>query len=647
MPERTRSAPPGRNWLALLGLLLLALCGAGPQAAELIRSYHSDIRVQADAEVVVTETIRVQADGAQIRRGIYRDIPTDYQDRYGNRYRVRLEVLDVQRDGRPEPYLTQRQGNGVRIYVGDQDVYLEPGEYEYRIRYRSNRQLGFFDRHDELYWNVTGNGWDFAIEQASARVLLPAGIPVPSIQVEAYTGPQDANGQDYEAQVEANGDAVFRTTRPLAARAGLTIVVTWPKGHVRAPTETQRIGYFLGDNRDALVGGSGLLLLFGYYLVTWFKVGRDPAPGPLVPRYEPPRAYSPAALRFVRRMGYDHKTFATALVNLAVRGLLRITEEPAGEFVLALSGTPLSPPAPGEKALVTALFGAGAKRGRVALQQSNHNLIDQALKAHRRALKLDLEKTYFLTNAIYLLPGILASGAVLAFTVLALPDDAQRETAGFLVIWLTGWSIAVLFLVRKVITAWRAPRGLGQAVSASLFALPFLAFELFGIGTLAIAGSPALVLTLLGLVAVNYAFYHWLKAPTLLGRRLLDEVAGFQEYLALAEQDELEFKHPPQKTPELFERYLPYALALDVEQAWAARFAAVLVGAQAGEAGYRPGWYQGSNFRHHDLDGLTRAIGAGMGAAIASAATAPGSSSGSGGGGSSGGGGGGGGGGGW
>ncbi|MFM1891115.1 MAG: hypothetical protein RLZ44_192, partial [Pseudomonadota bacterium] len=601
--------------------------------------------VQADAEVLVTETIRVRAEGQQIRRGIYRDIPTDYKDRYGNTYRVGLQVLEVRRDGHVEPYRTERRGNGLRIYIGDPDVLLHPGDYQYRIRYRSNRQLGFFADHDELYWNVTGNGWDFAIEQASARVILPDSVPVAAVAAEGYTGPQGAKGQDYQARIDTNGDALFRTTRALAPREGLTIVTTWPKGHVTPPTTEQRFDAFLHDNRDALVGGAGLAVLLLYYLISWLKVGRDPPAGVIIPRYEPPPDYSPAALRFVRRMGYDHKTFAAAVVNLAVKGYLRIVEAVPGQFVLEKLGQTEGAVAPGEGVIASTLFGSGAQQ--IALTQSNHRVIGKALKAHRRALRLHLEKSYFLRNALYLIPGVLISVGVLIAAVLALPDPGQRQLAGMMCLWLAGWSVGVLFLVSNAFHAWRAPGNRGRALFATLFALPFLVFWFFGIGTLASEGSPAVVAVVLGTAAINYAFYHWLKAPTWKGRRLLDQVEGFRQYLAVAEQDELNFKHPPHRTPELFERYLPYALALDVEQAWAARFAGVLAAAQTDQGGYRPRWYQGRSFTQHNFAGLASAIGSGMGAAIASAATAPGSSSGAGGGGSSGGGGGGGGGGGW
>jgi uncharacterized membrane protein YgcG len=149
-----------------------------------------------------------------------------------------------------------------------------------------------------------------------------------------------------------------------------------------------------------------------------------------------------------------------------------------------------------------------------------------------------------------------------------------------------------------------------------------------------------------GLAGCNLLFYWLLKAPTAIGRQVLDQIEGFRMYMATAEEERLKVLHPPEKTPELFERYLPYAMALDCENEWNEKFAAVLAAAAAtGAASSVGGWYHGSgDFGSRDF---SDSLGSNLTSSISSAATPPGSSSGSGGGGSSGGGGGGGGGSGW
>jgi uncharacterized membrane protein len=123
----------------------------------------------------------------------------------------------------------------------------------------------------------------------------------------------------------------------------------------------------------------------------------------------------------------------------------------------------------------------------------------------------------------------------------------------------------------------------------------------------------------------------------------MDEIEGFKMYLQTAEGDDIRRLQAPAETPELFERYLPYALALGVENAWSERFSDVLRRAsEGGERGYSPTWYNGRSFRHGSIDGFTSSLGPSLASAVSSTSRAPGSSSG-GGGGSSGGGGGGGG----
>jgi hypothetical protein len=164
--------------------LLVAASAALAQEGERILEYVIEVNVNADGALDVAEQITVRAEGNQIRRGIFRDFPTRYRDRYGNNVVVGLEVQGVERDGAAEPWFTERRANGVRINTGTDDFLPGlPAEYRYTLRYRTTRQLGFFADHDELYWNAIGTGWNFAIERASVEVRLPA--PVPTERMEA------------------------------------------------------------------------------------------------------------------------------------------------------------------------------------------------------------------------------------------------------------------------------------------------------------------------------------------------------------------------------------------------------------------------------------------------------------------------------
>jgi len=643
LPRWSRSTAAKTLARALLALALLAPVQL--QAAERIIRFHADIDVNADGSMGVTETITVRAEGRNIKRGIYRDLPTTYRDSMGRRTVVAYTDFAITRDGAPEPFHRKSVSNGIRIYIGDKNVHLKTGEYTYTLFYRTDRQLGFFDDHDELYWNVTGNGWAFPIDAASATVGLPESVPGAEMVLEAYTGPQGAKGRDFEAALDINSAAQFRTTRALGPNEGLSIVVSWPKGHVVEPSARERVEWVLADNAGFVAGAAGLAVLLLYYGVSWIRVGRDPEPGIVIPRYTPPKGYSPASMRFVRRMGYDDKTFSAALVNLAVKGKLIIHDDD-GDYVLEkrAGGGKL---AAGEAALMRHLFTAG---NQLTLKQFNHKTIKSAIRAHSNSLEADYEKRYFKNNALYTVLGIVISVMTLAAAVLMTPNIPEMAGATFMVVWLSGWTFGVFALSRAVVMAWKNADGIvgvSGALFITLFAVPFFGGEIAGIVFLAKTAGVAIVVTLLMLIFVNWLFYQLMKAPTRLGRKLLDQVEGFYDYLVVAESDELRFKHPPEKTPELFEQYLPYAMALEVEDIWGDKFSDVIARAQRDGSYSQPSWYRGSSWRSHSVGSFSSSLGSTLSTTVSSSSSAPGSSSGSSGGGSSGGGGGGGGGGGW
>ena len=633
--------------ILLIAPFLLALFPAPLSAAEVIRSFTSDIWIEADGSLKIREQIAVTSEGREIRRGIYRDFPTDYTDAAGHRYRVAFDVESVTRAGRPEPYNTERYGNGVRLYIGSRDVLLRPGAHEYAITYRTTRQIGHFDGFDEIYWNVTGNGWVFPVEEAIARIHLPPGASL--LQYSAYTGYQGEQGTAYRAE-EFSGGIAFLTTRPLAPTEGLTVAVAWPEGFIPRPTGATRLGYLLSDNRILLIGGIGILLLLAYYLPIWWRVGRDPAPGTIIPLYSPPAGYSPAAMRYIRKMGFDDKTFSAAILSMAVKGYLTIEEEAAGTYTLRKKdeGAALSL---GEKAIARHLFAGGVDE--IALQKANHSKIAKARNGLRNWLRTEYEGVHFRTNRKHFYYGVAISLVIFALMILFAPDPVF---ALFISLWLTIWTIGVYFIFRLGLRAWMGflagrsiARGIGAILTTVMF-LPFLGGEIVGLSILVDAISLSGAVIFLIIEIINLGFYHLLKAPTSFGRQVMDRFAGFADFLSVTEADRMNFFNPPERTPELFEAYLPFAIALDVENEWAEQFSKVFADIDAEAAkknGYRPAWYHGTRFNPGNLEGFSTAFGQGFTSAISAASRAPGSSSGSSGGGSSGGGGGGGGGGGW
>lgn len=631
--------------LIILLLLFNTLLPAANKT-ERILNFKSNMTVHKNGSMSVTEEITVVAKGDQIKRGIYRTFPTKYKNHYGFNVRISFKVNQVLKDGMVEPFHTENYSNGVKVYIGSENVILRPGEYTYSITYTTDRQIGFFKESDELYWNVTGNDWGFPIDKAEAIVKLPNGASI--IESDAYTGLKGDKGKNFRMGEDRFGNIKFVSTRMMNAKEGLTIVVTWPKGIIPEPTFEDKARYIFRDNPSTLAAIVGMLILLVYYLAAWLKVGKDPEKGTIYPLFKPPARFSPAAVRFVKKMGYSDKIFAAAIVDMAVKGYVKITEN-NGDFTLTKISVNDSLLSKGEKKIASKLF---SSKSSIEFKQKNHVKIRASINSLKKSLKVDFEKIYFYTNSNFIIPGIILTVLTLAAVVFS---ASEKMGALFMTIWLSGWTTGCYFLVFSAVRAWKAAlfskggKGVikkGGAMGLTLFTLPFLIGEIVGLTAFSFFASPFTVVIFLVILAINILFYQLLKAPTLYGRRFLDQIDGFKMYLEVAEEDRLNILHSPDKTPELFEKYLPYAMALDVENEWSEKFSDVLTKASQ-ETGYSPGWYSGRNWHSLGTTGLASSLGSSFSSAISSSSTAPGSSSGSGGGGSSGGGGGGGGGGGW
>lgn len=644
--------------LALFCLAVPAIAQTDDDHLERIHSFDSHIELSTDGSMNVRETIEVEAAGIQIHHGIYRDFPTRYKDHLGNNYSVLFEVLGVERDGHPEPYHTSGISNGVRVYFGDSNTLVSEGRHRYVFTYVTNRQLGFFKDHDELYWNVTGLGWVFPIDRATTTVVLPPQIHNFVTKLDGYTGAEGERGKEFTATRDADGNPYFETQN-LQPHNGLSIVVSWPKGLIAPPSREQKVKWFLQDNLATGVALIGLVIVFTYYLIVWVKVGRDPKAGTIVPLYEPPDNMSPASMRYLEHMAFDDKCFTSDIMGLAAKGYLKIEQDgshtyrliektDAGKFKGQLSSD--------EQLLKQRLFEDGST---LELKNTHASLISKAQKALSTSLHTGMEKIYFITNAGYLWPGIVLTilfGVGMLIALSFQPQGGgQVAVAMFMTVWLSGWSVGVGALLHAVFRAWKSARsspvaGGAGALGITLFSIPFVIGEIAGLCVLAWAVSIPAMVMIVALISTNVLFHHLLKAPTRAGRQLLDRIDGFKMFLSAVDGPRLSTVAPPSKTPELFERFLPYALALGVENAWGEQFSQVLAASAIGTGGtaraYSPSWYSGA-FLASSPAAFSSSFSGAFSSAVSSSSSPPGSSSGGGGGGSSGGGGGGGGGGGW
>lgn len=638
-----------RMILSVTVLFFMMLTAQTSQAyeKERIESFRSLVTVNTDSTMRVVETIRVFAVGDKIKRGIYRDFPTRYKDKMGFQYYVGFDLESVMRDGEPENYFTKDLDNGIRVYIGNEDVFLPNYKsYTYTITYRTDCQLFFTSNYTELYWNVTGNGWDFEIEDASADIILPKGAK-PSF-IEAYTGYQGSTETNYVMSADKNAIHI-RSTVKLAPSEGLTVLIRWPSGFVTEPPQQSRMNEIVRYNKGEFAGIAGLFIVLLYYLIAWLAVGRDPKKGVIMPLFEAPDNLSPAAVRYIRKMGYDNEAMAATIVNMAVKGCLKIVEEKDGDFVLNKLTDDVDKLSEEEKKLFETFF---SSKDKFVFKQSNHTQVSTAIEILKTHLKKSYNKKYFVSNA-----GFFVLGAVITLAAIIASYAIGGQGEGFpILIWLTFWTLGIIPLLIMVINSWKqvirsksATKGLlgaGGALFLTLFSLPFLGAEFFVGGMYLTSYSPWMLAIVLATILLNMLFYYLLKAPTKEGRQIMDRIDGFKQFLTQTEKDKLGRMMPLDRNMVNFEKFLPFAIALDVEQKWSEQFKDTLTAAQASNSS--PSWYSGSSWSAIGIAGFANSLGSGFSSAIGSSSVSSSSGGGSGGGGgSSGGGGGGGGGGGW
>jgi uncharacterized membrane protein YgcG len=370
--------------------------------------------------------------------------------------------------------------------------------------------------------------------------------------------------------------------------------------------------------------------------------------GTIIPLFGPADDMSPAAARYVDRMSFDNGCFTAAIISLGVKGHLQIFEKDGKSTLNKRGGG--KPMAPEEQALMVKLF---AKKNNILLENTNHEPIGKAKAAVSEVLTEKYLGTLFNNNFGWSGVGLVLILLLIGGVLLAAASGRQYSiipvTAAISFFGLP----FVMGGAAMIFSAWqRLHRKTGLLIGGLvMMALPV------GIGMFVMwYNAPGIAnLWLLGAIfaacAIVGAGFLLLKAPSREGRKIMDRIEGFREYLGVAEEDRLNVLNPPEKTPELFERFLPYAVALDCQNAWAAKFAGVL--AAAGTAAAAATWYVGSRDWSSDPVSFADHLGSDLSQTIASSSNPPGSSDsgggggGSSGGGSSGGGGGGGGGGGW
>jgi hypothetical protein len=577
LDDRREAATPNVA-LALCLALVLAAPAAAQERSLAIERFSATIQVRPDATLDIEEAIAVRFNGKW--NGIYRTVPVQYRTPQGFNWSVRLDLIGAV-DGSGQALTVE--ANRERHYI-KYKIWVPGAEDASRVvvlRYRVHNGLRFFEDHDELYWNATGDEWDVPLGFATAQIVLPEGAT--GIRTAAFTGAQGSTAS--EATIDTSGNTIsFALQRGLGFREGLTVVVGWNKGLVTEPTTSDKALGFLATNWPLAIPIPVFLIAF----TMWRRRGRDPEERPVVVQYEPPENLTPAEAGTLIDNAADMRDITATMVDLAVRGFIRI-EEREQEKLFGLIKN--------EEFVLHRLNQAGEKE----LAGHERRVIDGIFESRGLEVALSDLKNEFYTKLPGIKDGIFGRLLTHGF-YRARPD----KVAGG---WAAG-AIGVGFLI--------AFGGSFVAAKLSLTAVPFI-----------VAGVLSTIILM--------AFAAVMPARTEAGARALEKVKGFEEFLRRVESPQ--YAHV-MKTPELFDRCLPYAMAFGVEAKWAKAFEGI----------YRepPRWYVGPGYGHFSVTNFSGRMASFTSSAGTSMSSAPRSSSGSGfSGGSSGGGGGGGGGGGF
>lgn len=565
--------PVRRTLLLLVGIVLLA---AGPARTQErswhLRSFRAQIQVRADGSLRVTEVLRPDFRGSY--RGIYRTIPVEYRSPAGFDYDLDLEVVSVT-DGRGSPlrHETGRDGRYLKVQVwipGARDTVRTVA-----VRYRVDRALRHHEEYDELYWNVTGTEWGVPIDTAAATIELPEGVT--GVRVRSHTGPFGSRSSDAEVRTEGSRIHVGTAGR-LEYGEGLTAAAAWDPGVVERPGLVDRTAWFLDNNGILLLP----LLAGGLMFWLWYRRGRDPTPGSVAPRYEPPEGLTPAEVGVLVDDRPDVRDLTATLVDLAVRGYVEI-EARRESNLLGLSS-------------------------------------DREYTLHRR--RPPAEWGDLREHEERLLEGVFADGRD-SVELSELEDDFYRHLPEI------RDEIFAALMQREVYRQRpdEVRRGyvFGGVVAGTVLLVLGLGFgDLFSFAPL-----PATV-GALGTGAMVTGFGWFMPVRTRSGTNVYGQVLGFEEFLQRVEEDRFRRMITG---PEMFEEYLPHAMALGVEKKWARAF----------EEMYRrpPEWYSGTTSSGFDAGLLAsdlRQLSSRAGSAMTSRPRSSGGSSFSGGGGFSGGG---------
>jgi len=634
--------------LKKLTAILLTFFFYQVQAQERILDFDVKVQIEKSGDIQVVENITIKAEGNVFQHGLLRTFPLSRKDKDGNQIDVKYSINSIKKNGSDEPYFTKEDGGDWKIYIGSKEVDLESGIYKYQISYHVPFQIGYFDNYDELYWNVTGNGWDLVIDKATCQFYLPSENNKFE-NLHCYTGPQGATASNCISSLNDSKTVVTFSAVHLKENEGLTVAASFAKGIVDPPTLAQKSNSFYKQIKTYLwsvIFGIGMAIFF---FINWKKYGKDPVKKTIIAEFLPPFDWSPALVGYVYHRKLDDKTYMASLINSAVKGVLRISSDIENGVFVNTKKYEIEVLDKESRSLSveeTDIVSSFSKKVKIKVEDSNYKIFEKAYSKWSKTVEsqIQLEDFYLNNTRLKWVGFAVLIIAGLAFEVLSKNKGYINYT------FYTGLICAV-----SALTYWFTQKVEGTGLLILRGILAFFIYPMaVGIFFMSIPFLNSTQIIVIAVVVVIYIIYIInLGKFTEKGAEAVHRLEGFKLYLETAEKDRINMLNPPELTPQLFEKLLPFAIALGVEIKWGKQFEEILELAK-----YNPDWYQGDDtfYRHPAMfiSGFGNSVNSAKvdptppSSSSSSSSGSSGSwSSGSSGGGSSGGGGGGGGGGGW
>lgn len=506
-------------------LILVGLGFAGLAKAEEINNLIVGAYINKDGSVVFNEIIEYDF-GTEQKHGIFRDIPIKYRARGGN-YNLRVsDVSVVDENNHPYKFQVFYPGNDIQIKIGDADKYVT-GKKIYLIKYKIERAINYFSDHDELYWNVTGNAWSVPIKHASIKIYLPETLDIDVkgldktcfvglVGEKNYCSSEYVNENDVGNHFKIN--SVLFESDKLGPNEGMTSVVSFPKGVIQ-PTIFQ---IFLTTLQDNLILGLPFVVLIGL-LIYWYRFGRDPKGiGIIIAQFDAPDKLSPAEIGTIIDEKAQNKDLSAEIVDLAIRGYLKITRTEEGALFKTTDYTFKKLKELDDlendfdKKLMQSIFKSESTVNLSSLKNEMYKEFREAIKMLYTNV---VKKGYFTKNPQAIRTIFSTVGIVIAFSAIHYFNDL-------------GYLYAIAFVLTGII------------------------FGIFG---------------------------FVMPKKTQKGVEAKEYIQGLKLYLSVAEKDRINFHNAPEKNPEMFEKFLPYAMVLGVEKQWAKQFEGIY--------NQNPNWY--------------------------------------------------------